>query len=164
MSTANHGEFTYRWWLVAASVLAVVIFLFAASLNADAAPTSPGIPVTVQGTKLLVRAFIEDVVVPLHSPKEGFHFVLVLVEIKQGAPLKEVEKWKVTLRDAQGRIYESFSYYLGSGMTFTGRGETITIRGEGIGWWFGVPKGARRLWLVFPGGVSVDLAPLMRGK
>ncbi len=161
MSAANHREFTYRRWRVATSVVAVVIFLFAASPNIDAAPTSPGIPVTVKGTKLLVRRVIGG----LDGPKGGFRLVVVVVEIKQGASPDDVVNWKVTLRDANARVYGFHAAFSSRGPSLDVQGERFVLgRGGGLAWMFYVPNEAKRLWLVFPGGVSVDLAPLMRDK
>ena len=107
-------------------------------------------PLTLGETKLRVTAVKEVERVGDRKAEAGFRLLEVSVEVSQGSP-QEVKDWDVSLRDAAGNLYRPF--VRGGGVFYGGA--------NAAGWGFSVPNDAAALWLILPGDVPVNLAPLM---
>lgn len=131
------------------------------------APTAtliPGIetPVDINGIQVKIvevnfgkylgsRVTDEKPITAGYAAKEGFRFAEVVVKVTQDDSMEAASEWAVTLKDSEGKSYTVGTH--GYGVFYGDAGN--------VGWTFLLPENVSRLTLVFPGGVSVDLSPLV---
>lgn len=107
-------------------------------------------PLRVDETEIRVTAVKEVEQIMDMKAAPGFYFLEVNVQVTQGSP-QEVKDWDVSLRDAAGILYQPGAR--GTGVFYGGGANAA-------GWTFVVPDDTTALWLILPGDVSVNLAPL----
>lgn len=86
-----------------------------------------------------------------YEAEEGFRYAEVVIKVTQEELIEEVSQWAVALQDSEGNSYEAV--VRGTGYFYGEVGN--------VGWTFHIPENTSQLTLLFPGGVSVDLSPLI---